>query len=173
MLSQVSSLRLSSGYSGLGLTLSSPCVSLFSPCLLVADVSIWATSLLGVVVRRCNLWVLFIYFFLPVMLPFEIPKLSIDLMVRGSPGIWKLLLLHDSLPGQVSIPNSFASLFMFYILSYLLSKTMGYLSGCLVSSASIQKLFCSAFKFAQHSNDLLMNLRGRKWSPRPIPPLPS
>ena len=51
--------------------------------------------------------------------------------------------------GWVSIPNSFVSLFSFYILSYLLSKTMDYLSGCLVSSASVQKLFCgicSAFK---------------------------
>ena len=52
-------------------------------------------------------------------------------------------------PGWVSVPNSFVSLFVIYILSYLLSKRMGCLSGCLVSSASIQKLFCgscSAFK---------------------------
>ena len=51
--------------------------------------------------------------------------------------------------GQVPIPNSFVSLFIFYLLSYLLSKTMGCLSGCLMSSASVQKLFCgicSAFK---------------------------
>ena len=41
--------------------------------------------------------------------------------------------------------------FVFYIFSYLLSKTMGCFSGCLMSSASIQKLFCgiySAFKCA-------------------------
>ena len=52
-------------------------------------------------------------------------------------------------PGWVFIPNSFVSLFIFYILSYLISKTMGCLSGCLMSTASIQKLFCgicSAFK---------------------------
>ena len=52
-------------------------------------------------------------------------------------------------PVLVSIPNSFVSLFIFYILSYLLSKTMGCFSGCLMSSASDQKLFCgvcSAFK---------------------------
>ena len=39
--------------------------------------------------------------------------------------------------------------FVFYIFSYLLSKTMGCFSECLMSSASIQKLFCgiySAFK---------------------------
>ena len=52
-------------------------------------------------------------------------------------------------PGPVSVPNSFVSLFVFYVLSYLLSRRMGCLSGYLVSSASIQKLFCgscSAFK---------------------------
>ena len=53
--------------------------------------------------------------------------------------------------GQVSVPNSFFSLFNTYILSYLLSKTMRCLSGCLVSSARVQKLFCgicSAFKWS-------------------------
>ena len=52
-------------------------------------------------------------------------------------------------PGGISIPTSFGSLFIFYIFSYILSKTMGCLSGCLMSSAGIQKLFCgicSAFK---------------------------
>ena len=54
-------------------------------------------------------------------------------------------------PGWVSIPNSFVFLFVFYILSYALSKRMGCLSVCLVSSAGIQKLFCgscSAFKWS-------------------------
>ena len=39
--------------------------------------------------------------------------------------------------------------FVFYIFSYLLLKAMGCFSGCLMSSAGIQKLFCgidSAFK---------------------------
>ena len=51
--------------------------------------------------------------------------------------------------GQSSVPTSFVSLFVFYIFSYLLSKTMGCFSWCLMTSASIQKLFCgiySAFK---------------------------
>ena len=91
------------------------------------------------------MWVLFIYFFLPVMLPSEIPKLSTDPLVREFPGVWKLLLFYDSLQGRVSVPNSFVYLFIFYILSYLLSKTMGCLSGCLVPSARIQKLFCGIF----------------------------
>ena len=79
------------------------------------------------------------------MLSSEISKVPTDPPVRVFPGVWKLLLFYDSLP--VSIPDSFVSLFIF--LSYLLSKTMGCLSGCMVSSDSVPKLFCgicSAFK---------------------------
>ena len=46
-------------------------------------------------------------------------------------------------------PSLFCLFFVFYIFSYLLSKTMGCFSGCLMSSAGIQKSFCqiySAFK---------------------------
>ena len=60
-----------------------------------------------------------------------------------------------------------SSLFIFYILSSLLLKTVGCLSGCLMFSASVQKLFCgirSAFNVPS------MNLWGRKRSPRPVPP---
>ena len=52
-------------------------------------------------------------------------------------------------PGRSSIPPSFVSFSVFSIFSYLLLKTMGCFSGCLMSSAGIQKLFCgiySAFK---------------------------
>ena len=59
------------------------------------------------------------------------------------------LFFKTPFPGWSSVPTSFVSLFIFYILSYLLSKTMGSFSGCLMYSASIQKLFCgiySAFK---------------------------
>ena len=44
-------------------------------------------------------------------------------------------------PGWSSVPPSFVSFFVFYIFSYLLSKTMGCFSGCLMSSAGLQKLF--------------------------------
>ena len=71
------------------------------------------------------------------MLPSEIPRLPTDPLVRGFPVVWKFLLFYDSLPGWVSIPNYFVSLFIFYILSYFLSKTMGCISGCLVSSSCI------------------------------------
>ena len=61
-------------------------------------------------------------------------------------------------PGQSSVPTSFVSLFIFYIFSYLLSKTMGCFSGCLMSSASIQKLFV---EFTQRSNILLAGVQPR------------
>ena len=38
-----------------------------------------------------------LFFFLLIMLPSEIPKLPTDPPVRGFPGVWNLLLLHDSL----------------------------------------------------------------------------
>ena len=98
LLSHISSLRLSSGHSGLVLTLRTndpACASLHSPHLLLVGVSICATSLLVVTVRHmfCG-----VFFFLPVMLPSEIPKLSTDMPERGFLIVWKLLLLHDSLP---------------------------------------------------------------------------
>ena len=71
-----------------------------------------------------------------------------------------------SSPGWVSIPNSFVIICVFYILPYLLSKRMVCLSEFLVSSASVQKVFF--VEVVAHSNHLLMNLSGRKWSPCPI-----
>ena len=104
----------------------------------------------------CNLLVLIIYlFFLPVMLPSVFPTLVTDSAGRVFPGVWNPLFLkfssQDRLPflGQSSLPTSFVSFFIFYIFSYLFLKTMIWFSGCLMSSASIQKLICgicSAFK---------------------------
>ena len=97
-----------------------------------------------------NLWVLIIYlFFLPVMLPSVVPRLDTDLAVRVFPGVWKLLsfLRLPSLDGAPSLPLCLSFCLLYF--SYLLSKTMGCFSGCLMSSAGIQKLFCgiySAFK---------------------------
>ena len=112
---------------------------------------LFPTFPLRVAIRHIICGVYLFIFFLLVMLPSVIPKLPTDPPGRGFPGVWKLLLFYDSLPGTVSVPNPFVCLFIFYILSYLLSKKMGCLSGCLVSSASIQKLFCgicSAFKWS-------------------------
>ena len=111
------------------------------------------------------------------MLPSEISKLLTDPPVRGFLLFGNFSSFTTPSPVWVSVPNTFLSPIVFYILSYFLSKRMGCLSGCLESSASIQKFFFFLFLFffvevAQHSDELLMNLWERKWSPCPIP-LPS
>ena len=53
------------------------------------------------------------------MLPSEIPKLPTDLPVRGFPGVWKLLLFYDSLPGMGLHPLFFC--LSFYLLYFVLS----------------------------------------------------
>ena len=100
LLSHVSCLRLSSGHAGPVLTLSTDYparTSLSRPCLLMADFSIWATSLLAVAIRHI-ICVFFVSVFLPVMLPSEVPKLPTDPPVTGFPTVCKLLLLHSFLP---------------------------------------------------------------------------
>ena len=79
------------------------------------------------------------------MLPSLVPRLATDSALRVFPGVWKLLSFLTPFSGQSSIPTSFVSLFIFYIFSYLLLKTMGCFSGCLMSSAGIQKLFCGIY----------------------------
>ena len=65
LLSHVSSLRFPSGHSGLLLTLSNAArTSLFSPHLLVVDVSLWATSPMGVTVRHI-ICVFYLFIFPP------------------------------------------------------------------------------------------------------------
>ena len=125
------------------------------PCLpvqpLLADLSVWAASPLGVAVRHifCSFFFFFPQFWLCYPLRFQ-----------NSPHTcwWEGFLVFGNFSsfmtpslGQVSMPNSFVSIFVFYILSYLLWKRMHCLSGWLVSSASIQKLFCGicpAFKWS-------------------------
>ena len=100
--------------------------------------------------RARNVRVLIVYlFFLPVMLPSVLPRLGTDLAVRRFPGVWKLLSFEDSLPGMELCPSLFC---LFFCLLYFFIppfKDLGCFSGCLMSSAGIQKLFrgiYSAFK---------------------------
>ena len=78
-------------------------------------------------------------------------------------------LFKTPFPGRNSVPTSFVSFFVFYIFSYLFSKTMGCFSGCLLSSSGIQKLFCGIYSAFKCSFDEFM---GEKVVPSPIP-LPS
>ena len=101
-----------------------------------------------------NLWGLIIYLFsLPVMLPAVLPRLTTDSAVRLFPGVWKLLFLRLlSQDGAPSLPL-LSLFFVFYIFSYLFLKTMSCFSGCLMSSASIQKLFCGIYSVFKCSFD--------------------
>ena len=92
LLSHISSFRLSSGHSGQVLTLR---MQPMTPLLAGGRHEHLGYSLLGIAVKACILWIIL---FLLVMLPSEIPKLPTDLPMRGFPGVWKLLLLHNSLP---------------------------------------------------------------------------
>ena len=97
----------------------------------------------------CGVYLFIYLFFLPVMLPSVLPRLTTDLAVRVFLVFGNFSLFKTPFPGQSSLPTSFVSFFAFYIFSYLFLKTMICFSGCLMSSASIQKLLCemySAFK---------------------------
>ena len=95
----------------------------------------------------------FIYCSLPSQVAFQDSKTSPrPTSVRVS---WCLgtSSIKTPLLGWISILSSFVSLFNFYILSYLLSKTMGCFSGCLMTSASNQKLFCEVCSALGYSFD--------------------
>ena len=106
-----------------------------------------------------NLLVLIIYlFFFPFMLPSVLPRLATDSAVRVFPGVWKPRFLRlppgmgwDSLPRTELPPYLLCLFFHLLYFSYLFLKTTICFSGCLMSSASIPKLFCriySALKFS-------------------------
>ena len=85
------------------------------------------------------------------MLLSVLPRLATDSAGRVFPGVWKPLFLRfpsqDGIPflGWSSLPTSFVSFFIFYIFSYPFLRTIICFSGCLMSSASIQKLFCGIY----------------------------
>ena len=56
----------------------------------------------------------------------------------------------------MSVPTSFVSLFIFYIFSYLLSKTMGCFSGCLMSSSDDTTLMAES---EEELKSLLMKVK--------------
>ena len=131
------------------LTLSTAaCSSPSSPHLLVVDASVLSTILLGVVFRHVIGG--FYLFFLPVGCPLRFENFPQtrqweSFLVFGN------FLYYDCIPGMDLRPWLYCLSFYLLYLSYLLSKTMGCFSGCLMSSASNQKLFCgvcSAFKWS-------------------------
>ena len=108
-----------------------------------------------------NLWVLIIYLFFP---PCYVALCASKAHHRlGSESVsWCLetslflrLPSRDRTPflGRSSLPTSFVSFFIFYIFSYLFLKTIICFSGCLISSASIQKLLCGIYSALKCSFD--------------------
>ena len=126
------------------------CASLSSPRLLGADASVCTAFWLGVAFRHVIVGFNYLFIFPSSYVALWGSKAHHRL--AGESVSWCLetsLFFKTPFPGWISIPTSFVSLFIFYIFSYLLLKTMGCLSGCLISAATIQKLFCgicSAFK---------------------------
>ena len=166
LLSQVSSLRLPSGHSGQVPTLSSAaCTCLFSPRLLVVDTSIWATSPLGIAVRHVICGCYFIFFppgyvaLWDSKTPYRPAGERISCCLQTSP------LLRLS-PQDRSLLSLFLS-FIFCATSF--RRQCAAFLGAWCPPPAFRRCFVV---FAQGSNDLSMNLWGRKWSSRPIP-LPS
>ena len=87
------------------------------------------------------------------MLPSVLPRLTTDSAVRVFLVFGNFSLFKTPFLGWSSVPTSFVSLFIFYIFSYLLSKTLSCCSGCLMSSTSIQKLFCGIYSAFKCSSD--------------------
>ena len=62
-------------------------------------------------------------------------------------------LFKTPFPGRNSVPPSFVSFFVFYIFFLPPFKDLGCFSGCLMSSAGIQKLFCGIYSTFKCSFD--------------------
>ena len=87
-----------------------------------------------------NLWVLIIYlFFLPVMLPSVVPSLTTDRPGRESVS-W---CLETSLLLQTPYLFCLSFCLLYFFLPPF--EELGCFSGCLMSSAGIQKLFCGIY----------------------------
>ena len=160
----ISPLRLFSGHSSPFLTLRTDDVayaSLPSPHLLLADVSFWATSPLVMLVK--------LFFFFLEMLPFEIPNFPTNPPVRGFPIVWKLVLLHNSLP-RMDLLWSLNSLSLFLSFIFCPTSFWRHWPVFLVVRCPLPAFRSCFVEVAPHSNDLLMNLWGIKCSPCPIPP---
>ena len=122
--------------------------SLSCPHFLVADAGVCAAFPLGeLLLGLHSLGFNYLFNFPSCYVALCVSKVSAQTR-QGECGVWKPLFLkfpsRDRLPfpGRSSLPTSFVSHFVFYIFSYLFSKTMVCFSGCLKSSASLQKLFC-------------------------------
>ena len=152
LLSHISSLRLPLWHSGPVLTLSTAArTSLFSPHLLVADASIWAT---GSCSLARNLWVLFIFS----------SRLCCPLRFQNSPQTcqWEGFLVFGNFfsfmtPSWDGSPSlTLLSLFLSFI--FCLTSFRRQLAAFLGAWCPLPAFRSCFVVFAQCSNDLLINL---------------
>ena len=101
------------------------------------------------------------------MLPSVVPMLATDSPVRVFPGVWKLLSFLR-LPSQDRAP-SLPLLSLFYLLYFFLPPFED--NGLLfwVPDVLCQHSEVVLWNLLSFQMLFLMNLWGRKWSPRPIP----
>ena len=157
-LSHVSSLRLSSGHSGPVLTLrtdDAALASLHSPCSMVADVSLWVTSQLAIVVGCIFCGFLFSPSYVALWdskTPQRPVYERVSCCVESSPS-W--LPPQDGYP-SLNLLSLFSSFICFPTSSW---RVRAAFLGALCPPPMFRNWFVGV---AQHSNDLLMNLWGRK-----------
>ena len=110
---------------------------------------------------------LFIYFFSLLSCPLCFQSSSQIRQWEGFLVFGNFSLFKTPFPGRNSVSPSFVSFFVFYIFSYLLSKTWVAFLGAWCPLLAFRSCFV---EFTRCLNALLMNLWGRKCSPRPTPP---
>ena len=91
-----------------------------------------------------------------------VSRLATDSPVRVFPDVSKLIFFKTPFPGRISVPTSFVSLFIFYIFPTSFWRQWAAFLGAWCPLLAFRS--CSV-EFTQHSNVLLMNLYGKKWSP--------
>ena len=140
-----------------------------APHLLMVNVNVWATSLLGVAIRQviCGVY-LFIYFFSWLCCPPRFQNCPQTCQSEGFLVFGNFSSFKTPSPGWVSMSNSCLS---FHLLYFVLppfhnSRLPFWVPGVLHQHSKF------VLWYLLSSNNLLMNLWGRTWSPRPIP-LPS
>ena len=113
----------------------------------------------------CKFW-LSIYFFSLLCCPLCFQSSAQIQQWEGFLMFGNFCLFKTPFLGQNSVPSSFVSFFVFYIFSYLLSKTWVAFLGAWCPLPAFRSCFV---EFTWLLNALLMNLWGRKCSPRPTP----
>ena len=88
------------------------------------------------------------------------PRSPLSLPVKGLPSVWKIFLLHSSLPEVQVLSLFFFLCFLFFLLPYPGMWRVSCLLGSLRSSASVQYVFCRSCSTCRYIFDVFV---GRKF----------